>query len=92
MTKRRGNDEGSIGKRKDGRYYGAIRIEGKRQWVYGETRKEVVGKIKALSQKHDQGIELSSERVTLAAFLERWLEEVVRQRNKLAPMRAIPRW
>jgi integrase len=82
MTTRRGNDEGSIGKRKDGTYYGAIRIEGKRQWVYGETRKEVVNKINVLRQKVEQGIDLDSDKLTVKQFLERWLEDVVKQRNK----------
>ena len=43
---RRSDGEGSIGKRPDGTYYGAIRLEGKRRWAYGETRKEVAAKLK----------------------------------------------
>lgn len=82
MNKRRGNSEGSIGTRKDGTYYGAILIDGKRQWVYGATRKEVADKIKALQQKAEQGIQLDADKVTLSAFLDRWLEEVVKHRNK----------
>ena len=83
MATRRGNDEGSIGKRKDGTYYGALRMEGnKRQWVYGETRREVAEKIKELQKKIEQGIQPQADKVTLAVFLDRWLEEVVRQKNK----------
>ena len=52
MSKRRGNSEGSIGTRKDGTYYGAILIDGKRQWVYGATRKEVADKMAQAHKKH----------------------------------------
>ena len=82
MSQRRSDGEGSIGKRKDGTYYGTIRRDGKRQWVYGETRKEVVEKIKVLRQKAEQGMNLDAGKITIAAFLDRWLEEVVKTRNK----------
>jgi integrase len=79
---RRSEGEGSIGKRADGTYYGVIRLGGKRRWVYSESRKEVAAKLKALRQKHEEGIHLDAEHTTLAAFLDRWLEDVVKQRNK----------
>jgi integrase len=79
---RRATGEGSIGKRKDGTYYGTIRLDGMRKWVYGETRKEVSVKLKALSHKHAQGINLDADKVKVGVFLERWLEEIVKQRNK----------
>lgn len=82
MGKRRGNDEGSFGKRKDGTHYGTIQIDGKRHWVYGETRKEVVEKIKVLRQKAEQGIQPQADKITLSTFLDRWLEEVVSRKNK----------
>ena len=43
----RASGEGSIGKRKDGTYYGAIRLDGQRHWAYGEIRREVADKFKA---------------------------------------------
>ena len=79
---RRSTGEGSIGKRADGTYYGTIRLEGKRRWVYGETRKEVAGKLKALQQKHEEGVHLDADRTTVEEFLERWLKDVVKHRNK----------
>jgi hypothetical protein len=45
---RRSSGEGSIGKRRDGTYYGTIRLDGQRHWVYGETRHEVADKLKEL--------------------------------------------
>jgi integrase len=79
---RRNNGEGSIGRRKDGSYYGAIEIAGKRQWVSGKTRKEVSEKIQALRQKHEHGIDLDAKHITIGDFMRRWLSEVVSIRNK----------
>ena len=52
MAKRRGNGEGSITKRKDGRWQGSILIgydletgRPKRKYFYSRTRKEVQEKI-----------------------------------------------
>lgn len=78
----RASGEGSIGKRKDGTYYGAIRLDGKRQWVYGETRREVADKLKELRRKAEQGMSIDGSKITLGAFLNRWLEEVVKKKNK----------
>lgn len=79
---RRSSGEGSIGQRKDGLYYGAIRLDGQRHYVYGETRKEVADKLKVLREKHEQGVKLDIGKLTVEAFLERWLEEVVKRKNK----------
>src|SRR5262245_40898986 len=79
---RRASGEGSIGKRKDGSYYGAVKLDNQRHWVYGKTRREVADKIKELRRKHEQGMSRTGEKLTVADFLDRWLEEVVKQRNK----------
>jgi integrase len=79
---RRANGEGTIGKRKDGTYYGSIRLGGEYQWCYGRTRKEVADKLRALRQKYEQGVSPAADKVTVAAFIERWLDEVVWIRNK----------
>jgi integrase len=79
---KRSNGEGSIGKRKNGTWYGAIRIEGKQQWVYGDTRKEVVDKIKQLQQKHEQGINLDVKGITITVFLRKWLEDSVKDKRR----------
>ena len=79
---RRASGEGSIGKRKDGTYYGTVQSDGRREWVYGATRREVAGKLKELRQKVEQSINLDADRMTVKEFLGRWLEDVVKQRNK----------
>lgn len=46
---RRSNGEESIARRKDGRWQAAYTLNGKRHYLYGKTRKEVV---EPLSDKH----------------------------------------
>jgi integrase len=54
----------------------------KRLYLYGKTRKAVAAKLKAALQDQQQGVNLTQGRVTVAQFLERWLDEVVRVRNR----------
>jgi integrase len=81
MAKRRGNGEGSIRKRKDGRWEGRYTVhtsEGLRQkTVYGVTRKEVAEKLTEVMAARDKGVVLDAGKVTVAEHLERWLEDVV---------------
>lgn len=52
MAKKRGNGEGGISRRKDGRWEGRYYVEGKRRVVYGKTRKEVAEKLaKAIAEQ-----------------------------------------
>lgn len=80
---KRGQNEGSIYKRKDGRWAGAVSLgyaEGKlkRKAVYGATRKEVKDRITGILRDQQRGIPVIGERQTLGEFLERWLSDVVR--------------
>jgi integrase len=79
---RRAAGEGTIGRRKNGTYYGSIRLEGKYRWCYGKTRAEVVEKLRAIQKQYDQGVSLDAGKMTVSAFLARWLEDSVKQRNK----------
>ncbi|HRP46607.1 MAG TPA: site-specific integrase [Trueperaceae bacterium] len=84
MARKRANGEGTITRRKDGRWQGAITIgrdeEGKqlRKTVYGRTQAEVRKKLDDL-KKTIGATDLTSEAVTLEAYLARWLEEKARQ-------------
>lgn len=80
---RRSSGEGTIGKRKDGTYFAAIQVEGKRKWVYGKTRKEVADKLAAAKTKLDAGADLSKEQTTVEVFLKRWMEQIIEPRSKL---------
>ena len=87
MGKRRGHGEGSIHLRNDGRWcasidLGLINGKRKRKYVYGETRKEVADKLKAIHALQASGGNVAPERTTVKQFLERWLSEIVERRNK----------
>ncbi len=77
---KRGNNEGSIYKRRDGRWTAAITVEGgKRKQVYGPTRAEVQQKLVKLQREQQLGLPVVDEREALAAFLDRWLETSVKR-------------
>ena len=73
---RRGNGEGTITHRADGRWEARITLlDGRRKCFYGRTRQEVATKL--TKAQHDQGIGLpiiTDERLTVRAWLEQWLE------------------
>src|ERR1051326_1122064 len=79
---KRGQNEGSIYRRKDGRWAGAVSlgyVGGKlrRKAVYGKTRKAVQDRMTRLLNDQQSGIPIIGERQTLADFLERWISDVV---------------
>ncbi len=78
---KRGNGEGSIYRRNDGRWVGEITIEGrKRKFVYGKTRKEVQEKLQAALQEKQQGmVSTGTARQTLGQFLTDWVENSQKQ-------------
>src|SRR6266566_683659 len=78
---KRGNGEGSIYRRSDGRWVGEMTIEGrKRRFVYGKTRKEVQEKLQAALKELQQGIVLQgTARQTLEQFLMDWIENSQKQ-------------
>jgi integrase len=78
MTARRGNGEGSIRKRADGKWEARVRLAGKQRSVYGKTRAEVQRKLKTLIADADKGVLPPSEKLTLAEHVERWLQDVVK--------------
>ena len=74
---RRGHGEGSITRRKDGRYQAAITLENhKRKFFYGKTRKEVQGKLNKALYEQKQGTLATGPQQLLKDYLERWLEQV----------------
>ena len=75
----RGKGEGSIRKRKDGRWEGSITIgitakgNPKRRYVYGRTRAEVAKAHADLLAKHGNGTLLEPSKMTVKECVERWL-------------------
>ena len=81
--RKRGQGEGSIYKRKDGLWAGAVNLgyQGgklKRKVYYGKTRDEVKDKLIAALRDQQQGIPIVTERQSLQQFLERWLIDCVK--------------
>ncbi len=79
MSRKRGNGEGTIHRRKDGGWcaqYTVYTAEGrKRKTIYGKTRAEVGGKLaKALSDR-EGGLVFDSSNITVGEYLDRWLVE-----------------
>jgi integrase len=73
--RRRGQGEGSIYQRKDGRFVGSFRLEnGKRKYVYGESRVEAREKLRVSIHEYKQGTLVAGSKQTLKQFLEQWLQ------------------
>jgi integrase len=89
MARRRGNGEGTITRRKDGRWearYTAHTASGpKRKVLYGKTRAEVAEKLTKAMADRDGGLVFDAGNLTVGEYLERWLadsvQDTVRQRT-----------
>ena len=81
---RRGQGEGSIYRRKDGRYAAAITLENrKRKTFYGKTRKEMQDKLNATLHEKKQGTLATGPQQLLKVYLDQWLEQVHKPTVKL---------
>jgi len=80
----RGAGEGSIYQREsDGLWVASVSlgyVNGKRnrKTIYGKTRKQVADQLKDLLHDEKRGLPVKVERQTVAQFLDRWVEDVVR--------------
>ena len=80
---KRGQCEGSIYKRQDGRWVGSLNLgyengKRRRKYFYGKTRKEVQERLTAALRSHQLGITIPNDRQTVGRFLDRWLTESVK--------------
>jgi integrase len=86
--RRRGHGEGAIYQRESDRKWcasvdlGFVNGKRRRKIIYGETRKEVAEKLKALHRDQAAGINIAPEQQTVEAFLETWLEQRVKRHNR----------
>jgi integrase len=82
VAKKRGNGEGSISKRKDGRWWGRYTVHTndgpKQKAVYGKTRAEVAAKLRKAMTDLDHGLIFDTGNVTVGEYLDRWLADCVR--------------
>ncbi len=79
---KRGNHEGHIRKRPDGRWEARLQLTGwsKPKSFYGSSRKAVLVHIEAVRKNHADGMPLEAEKQTLGEFLGRWIEDSARPR------------
>jgi integrase len=99
-SKKRGNGEGSVVRRSDGRWMGRfVDREGLRRSVYGRTRADASDRlVDALRQKHE-GTLVLSRRCTVEEFLRAWLDSVAdglepttyRRYEQLIRIQVVPR-
>ena len=78
MSKKRGNNEGSVYKRKDGPVwrgaYTVQTIKGPKRWyVSGKTRAEAAAKLSKAMSDGEDGLVFDAVKLTLSEYLERWL-------------------
>jgi integrase len=83
VRRRRSAGEGSIHRRKDGRWVGVADLgwqDGKRErkYVYARTRAEVAEKLAKVLSDHRAGQLVADEQITVQQFFETWLESVKR--------------
>jgi len=72
---KRGNAEGSIYKRADGRWAASVSLgNGKRKAFYGRTREDVARKLTLALKAKQDGLPLVGDRQTVGQYLGQWLE------------------
>jgi integrase len=74
--RRRGRGEGSIYRRKDGRWVGQYEVGGKRRYVYGKTRRDVAAQLAKAITDGNEGLIFDSEHLTVSQYLDRWLDSI----------------
>lgn len=75
--RRRANAEGSVFRRRDGRWAASVSLgPGRRKTVYGPTRDAVSAKLITLLKAREEGLPLAPERQTTGQYLGQWLEAV----------------
>lgn len=79
---KRGNGEGSVYKRKDGRWVGQYLVYTaagpKYRHLYGKTRADVSKKLTKAMADRDGGIVYDAGTMSVEAYLNRWLKDSVR--------------
>lgn len=82
MSRKRGNGEGSIYRRKDGRWVGQYTVytaKGpKYRYIYGKTRAAVAEKLSKAIAARSSGFVSDIGNRTLGAYLDRWLADSLR--------------
>ena len=82
MAKRRGNNEGSIYRRKDSYWVGQYGVETatgrKIRYIYGKRREDFREKLTKAIADRDGGLVYDAGYITVGEYLDRWLNDAVR--------------
>jgi integrase len=77
MAGRRGNNEGTVFQRSDGRWCGGVSDgTGRRKFVYAASRQEAARKLNQALHDHLRGLPVADDRITTGALLDKWIEQV----------------
>jgi len=87
MARKRGQNEGSIFQRKDGRWCGVLNLgwengRRKRKNFYGKTASEVQEHLLKARSDHSRGLPVAIERQTVGQYLDHWLEHTLKAKAK----------
>ena len=84
MSRRRGNNEGTIYQDKDGVWWAQLPPDeqGRRPKRRAQTQREARDKLRELQRERAQGVNLTDKQPTIAQFATTWLEDVVRRSVK----------
>lgn len=74
MSKKRGNNEGSIYKRGYGAWRAQVTLDGKRLTYTGKTRKECQDWIRSVLNEIDDGLNYADTQLRVEEYLNSWLE------------------
>jgi integrase len=82
MAKKRAHGDGSLYKRKDGRWCGQYTVQTstgpKLKYVYARTKAEAAAKLRKAMADRDAGLHFADQNQTLGDYLDRWLSNSVR--------------
>ncbi len=73
MTKKRGNNEGSVFRSSSGRWRGQISLEGHRQSKSFITQRECIDWVRKNRNQIGDGLSYASTQLTLGEYLDGWL-------------------
>lgn len=73
MAKKRGNNEGTVYKRKDGRWCAQVSLSGRRITKYAKTQRECHDWVREITNKIEHGMTFDATQLTLERFMQSWL-------------------
>src|SRR3990172_9099084 len=74
MAKRRGNNEGTIKQRSNGKWRAQVNINSERFSFTGNTRKEAQDWLREMSNQSEKGMRATEAKMLLGDYLGEWLK------------------